>query len=57
MKNVDNAVVYVVREEANDVTLTADEHVVMSNKHNVVDPLRNLHDPVMWPEKMENGKN
>ena len=53
VKNAETPVVNVVREEDNDVTLTADQHVVMSNEQNVVDPLRNLDNPVMWPEKME----
>ena len=53
VKNAETAVVNVVREEENDVTLTADQHVVMGNEQNVVDPLRNLDDPAMWPEKME----
>ena len=47
------AVVNVVREEDNDVTQTAVPHIVMGNEQNVVDPLRNLDDPVMWPEKMK----
>ena len=42
VKNAETAVVIVVREEGNDVTLTTDQHVVMGNKQNVVDPLRNL---------------
>lgn len=53
MKNAKTAVANVVREEDNDVTLTTDQHVVMGNEQNVVDPLRNLDDPAMWPEKME----
>ena len=51
VKNAETAVVNVVRED-NDVTLTADQHVVMGNEQNVVDPLRNLDDPAMWPEKI-----
>lgn len=47
MKNAKTAVVNVVREEDNDVTLTTDQHVVMGNEQNVVDPLRNLDDPAM----------
>jgi hypothetical protein len=45
VKNAKTAVVIFVREEDNDV--------VMGNEQNVVDPLRNLDDPAMWPEKME----
>ena len=47
MKNAKTAVANVVREEDNDVTLTTDQHVVMGNEQNVVDPLRNLDDPAM----------
>ena len=53
VKNVETAAVNVVREEDSDVTLTADQHVVMGNEQNVVDPLGNLDDPSMWPEKMK----
>ena len=53
VKNVETTVANVIREEDNDVTLTAVEHVVMGNEQKVVDPLRNLDDPAMWPEKME----
>ena len=53
MKNAETAVVNVVREENNDVTLTAVQHVIMGNEQNVVDSLRNLDDPAMWPEKTE----
>ena len=53
VKNAETAVVDVVREEDNNVTLTADQHVVMGNEQNVVELLRNLDDPAMWPEKME----
>ena len=42
VKNAETAVVIVVREEGNDVRLTTDQHVVISNEQNVVDPLRNL---------------
>ena len=52
VKNAETAVVNVVREEDNDITLTADQHVVMGYEKNLVDPLRNLDDPAMWPEKM-----
>ena len=45
--------VNVLSEEENDGTLIADQHVVMDNEQNVVDPLRNLDDSAMWPEKME----
>ena len=41
VKNAETAVVIVVSEENKDVTLTTDQHVVMGNKQNVVDPLRN----------------
>ena len=51
MKNAETAVMNVIRED-NDVTLTADQHVVMGNEQNVVDPLRNLDDPAIWPEEM-----
>ena len=34
--------VVIVCEEDNDVTLTTDQHVVIGNEQNVVDPLRNL---------------
>ena len=47
MKNSKTAAVNVVREEDNDVTLTTDQHVVMGNEQNVVDPLRNLDEPAM----------
>ena len=47
VKNAETAVVNVVREEDNDITLTADQYVVMGNEQNVVDPLRNLVDPPM----------
>ena len=53
MKNAETAVVNVVREEDNDVTLTAVQHVVIGNKQNVVDPLKNLDYPATWPEKMK----
>ena len=53
VKNAKTAVVNVVREEDNDVTLTTDQHVVMGNEQDVVDPLRNLDDPAMWPEIVE----
>ena len=42
VKNAETAVVIVVKEEGNYVTLTTDQHVVMGNEQNVVDPLRNL---------------
>ena len=42
-----------VREEDNNITLTADQHVIMGTEQNVVDPLKNLNDPAMWPEKIE----
>ena len=42
VKNAETAVVIVVSEEDNDVTLTTDQHVVIGNEQNVVDPLRNL---------------
>lgn len=67
MKNAKTAVVNVVREEENDVTLTTDQHVVrnegnnvitdqhvvIDNELNVVDSLRNLDYPAMCLEKME----
>ena len=53
VKNAETAVMNVVREEDNDVTLTADQHVVMGNEKNFVDPLRNLDDHAMCLEKVE----
>ena len=53
VKNAETALLNVVREEDNDVTLTAVQHVNMGNEENVVDPLRNLDDLAMWPEKMK----
>ena len=42
VKNAETAVMIVVIEEGNDVTLTTDQRVVMGIKQNVVEPLRNL---------------
>ena len=54
VKNAETAVVNVVREEDNDVTPIADQHVDMDNEQNIVDPLGDLDDSQMWPEKIEN---
>ena len=53
VKNAKTAVVNVVREEDNDVTLTAVQQVVIGNEQNVVNPLRNLDYPAVWPEKIK----
>jgi hypothetical protein len=51
VKNANTAVVIVVSEEDNDVTLILDQHVVMGNEQNDVDSLSNMDNPAMWPEK------
>ena len=53
MKNAETAVVNVVKKEDNDVTLTADQYVVINNQQNVAYRLINLDDSAMCPEKME----
>ena len=54
VKNAKTAVAIFVREKDNYVTLKTDIHglyVIMDDKQIVVNPLRNLNDPALWPEK------